>query len=195
MIGKAELLRAIAGTNRGLLATDTDRQAILAAIAQLEDRNPTPRPLEAADKLDGNWRLLYTTSQELLGIDRVPLLKLGQIYQFVRVQTQQIYNVAEVSGIPFLDGLVSVVAQFEPVSEQRVKVRFNRGIFGLQRLIGYQACDRFVQEIEAGKKFTAFDFAITRADQKGWLDITYLDDDLRIGRGNVGSVFVLTKVA
>lgn len=195
MIGKAELLRAIAGTNRGLLATDTDRQAILAAIAQLEDRNPTPRPLEAADKLDGNWRLLYTTSQELLGIDRVPLLKLGQIYQFVRVQTQQIYNVAEVSGIPFLEGLVSVVAQFEPVSEQRVKVRFNRGIFGLQRLIGYQACDRFVQEIEAGKKFTAFDFAITRSDQKGWLDITYLDDDLRIGRGNVGSVFVLTKVA
>jgi len=195
MIGKAELLRAIAGTNRGLLATDTDRQAILAAIAQLEDRNPTPRPLEAADKLDGNWRLLYTTSQELLGINRVPLLKLGQIYQFVRVQTQQIYNVAEVSGIPFLEGLVSVVAQFEPVSERRVKVRFNRGIFGLQRLIGYQACDRFVQEIEAGKKFTAFDFAITRADQKGWLDITYLDDDLRIGRGNVGSVFVLTKVA
>lgn len=195
MIGKAELLRAIAGTNRGLLATDTDRQAILAAIAQLEDRNPTPRPLEAADKLDGNWRLLYTTSQELLGIDRVPLLKLGQIYQFVRVQTQQIYNVAEVSGIPFLEGLVSVVAQFEPVSEQRVKVRFNRGIFGLQRLIGYQACDRFVQEIEAGQKFTAFDFAITRSDQKGWLDITYLDDDLRIGRGNVGSVFVLTKVA
>lgn len=195
MIGKTELLRAIAGKNRGVLATDADKQAILAAIAQLEDRNPTPRPLEAANRLDGNWRLLYTTSQELLGIDRVPFLNLGQIYQLVRVQTQQIYNVAEVSGIPFLEGLVSVVAQFEPVSEQRVKVRFNRGIFGLQRLIGYQSCDRFVQEIEAGKKFTAFDFAITRDDQKGWLDITYLDDDLRIGRGNVGSVFVLTKVS
>jgi len=194
MIGKAELLRAIAGTNRGMLATAADNQAILAAVAQLEDRNPTPRPLEAAEKLDGNWRLLYTTSQELLSIDRVPLLKLGQIYQFVRVQTQRIYNVAEVTGIPFLEGLVSVVAQFEPVSNQRVKVRFNRGIFGLQRLIGYELCDRFVQEIEAGKTFTAFDFPITREDQKGWLDITYLDDDLRVGRGNVGSVFVLTKV-
>lgn len=195
MIGKAELLSAIAGKNRGVLATDIDKQAILAAIAQLEDRNPTPRPLEAADKLDGNWRLLYTTSQELLGIDRVPLLKLGQIYQFVRVQSQQIFNVAEVSSLPLLEGLVSVVAQFEPVSEQRVKVRFNRGIFGLQRLIGYESCARFVREIEAGKKFTAFDFPITREDQKGWLDITYLDDDLRIGRGNVGSVFVLTKVS
>jgi PAP_fibrillin len=39
----------------------------------------------------------------------------------------------------------------------------------------------------------AIDFNITNRDQKGWLDITYLDDDLRIGRGNQGSVFVLTK--
>ncbi|HEY9645497.1 MAG TPA: PAP/fibrillin family protein, partial [Chroococcidiopsis sp.] len=67
MIGKAELLNAIAGKNRGLLATPIEKQAIMAAIAQLEDRNPTPRPLEAAEMLEGNWRLLYTTSAELLG--------------------------------------------------------------------------------------------------------------------------------
>jgi len=46
--------------NRGLLATEQDKQAILIAIAQLEDRNPTPRPVEAlCDLLDGNWRPLY----------------------------------------------------------------------------------------------------------------------------------------
>ena len=58
MLGKSGLLEAIAGKNRGLLATEADRQQILAAIAQLEDRNPTPRPTEALDLLDGNWRLL-----------------------------------------------------------------------------------------------------------------------------------------
>lgn len=42
MIGKAELMDAIAGKNRGLLATEQDKQAILIVIAQLEDRNPTP---------------------------------------------------------------------------------------------------------------------------------------------------------
>ncbi|MBD2020713.1 fibrillin, partial [Leptolyngbya sp. FACHB-36] len=47
MIGKAALLEAIAGTNRGLLATDSKKQAILSAIAQLEDHNPTSRPVEA----------------------------------------------------------------------------------------------------------------------------------------------------
>ncbi len=193
MIGKASLLEAIAGKNRGLLATEAEKQAIMALVAQLEDRNPTPRPTEAADLLDGNWRLLYTTSSELLGIDNVPFLKLGQIYQCVRANEAKIYNIAEVYGLPFLEGIISVTARFTPVSERRVNVKFERAISGLQRLIDYQSPDYFINEIESGKKFLATDFSIADREQKGWLDITYLDEDLRIGRGNVGSVFVLTK--
>ncbi|MDY6802405.1 MAG: PAP/fibrillin family protein [Cyanobacteriota bacterium] len=194
MIGKSRLLEAIAGKNRGLLATATEQKAILAAIAQLEDYNPTPNPLEATALLDGNWRLLYTTSQELLGIDRFPLLKLGQIYQCVRVNEGKIYNIAEVYGLPLLEGLVSVTARFEAVSQKRVEVKFDRAISGLQRLINYQSPNNFIEEIEGGKNFTAIDFEIKNSDRQGWLDITYLDEDLRIGRGNVGSVFVLSKV-
>ncbi len=52
MMGKAALIDAIAGTNRGLLATEAQKQAILAAIANLEDFNPTPRPVEAGNLLD-----------------------------------------------------------------------------------------------------------------------------------------------
>lgn len=194
MIGKAELLEAIAGTNRGLMATQQDKQAILMAIAQIEDRNPTPRPIEAGDLLDGNWRLIYTTSKGLLNIDQLPLLKLGQIYQYIRVKTQGVYNIAEVYGLPYLEGLVSVAASFEPISERRVQVKFERSILGLQRLMSYQSPDDFIQQIELGAKFTAIDFGIDSRNQQGWLDITYLDQDLRIGRGNEGSVFVLTKV-
>ncbi len=194
MFGKAELLEAIAGKNRGILATPTDKQAILAAIAQLEDRNPTPNPLRSPEKLAGNWRLLYTTSQELLRIDQVPLLKLGQIYQFINPSLAQIYNIAEVVGLPFLEGIVSVVARFEPVSDQRVNVKFGRLILGPQRLMGYQTPAQFVAQIEAGQKFRALDLKVDSDRQQGWLEVTYLDDDLRIGRGNEGNVFVLTKV-
>ena len=193
MIGKAELMGAIAGKNRGLLATEQDKQAILIAIAQLEDRNPTPRPVEAYDLLDGNWRLLYTTSKSLLNIDALPLLKLGQIYQCIRAKTASVYNIAEVYGLPYLEGLVSVTARFEPLSQQRIQVKFERSIFGLHRLIGYQSPADFIQQIEMGKKFAAIDISLNR-DQQGWLDITYLDDNLRLGRGNEGSVYVLTKV-
>ncbi len=193
MVSKAELLEAIAGTNRGLLATETDKVAILAAVSRLEDRNPTPLPLEATDLLEGNWRLLYTTSNGLLNLGRFPVLQLGQIYQCVRTATTKIYNIAEISGLPYLESLVSVSARFEPVSDRRVNVKFERSISGLQRLIGYQSPSNFIQQIESGKKFPAIDFGIESRDQQGWLDITYLDNDLRIGRGNEGSVFVLTK--
>ena len=193
MIGKSELLEIIAGKNRGLLASESDKQAILSAIAQLEDYNPTPRPVEAAELLNGDWRLLYTTSRALLNLDGFPLVKLGQIYQCVRVEESKIYNIAELYGLPYLEGIVSVAAKFEPTSERRVQVKFERSILGLRSLIGYESPVKFINEIESGKKFTAVDFGIEAREQQGWLDVTYLDSDLRIGRGNEGSVFVLTK--
>lgn len=128
-----------------------------------------------------------------MNIDTLPLLKLGQIYQCIRAKTASVYNIAEVYGLPYLEGLVSVAARFEPISEHRVQVKFERSIFGLQRFIGYQSPADFIQQIEMGKKFAAIDISLNR-DQQGWLDITYLDDNLRIGRGNEGSVYVLTKV-
>jgi PAP_fibrillin len=194
---KAKLLAAIAGKNRGILATTTDRQAILAAIAELELRNPHPRPLTTAiDLLAGNWRLLYTSSQSLLGIDRVPLLNLGDIYQCIRPTTNSIYNIAEVASlVPGLNGLVAIVAKFTPVNESRVNVQFNRSLVGLQSLMNYADPDRLIAAIENGQKFTAIDLPINRPADKdpAWLEVTYLDDTLRIGRGNEGNVFVLTK--
>jgi len=193
MIGKSALLETIAGKNRGLLATEPQRQAILSAIAQLEDRNPTPRPIEALDLLEGDWRLIYTTSRGILGIEQVPFLKLGQVYQSIRALEAKIYNIAEVYGVPFLEGIVSVAARFYPISEKRVDVKFERSILGLQRLISYQTPDHFIHQIESGQKLAAIDFSLDNRDQQGWLDTTYLDADMRIGRGNEGSVFVLTK--
>ncbi len=193
MIGKSALLELIAGKNRGLLTTESQKQAVLSAIAQLEDRNPTPRPIEALDLLEGDWRLIYTTSRGILGIDQVPFLKLGQVYQSIRAPEAKIYNIAEVYGVPFLDGIVSVAARFEPVSDRRVEVKFERSILAFQRSINYETPDRFIHQIESGQKLSAIEFSLENRDQQGWLDTTYLDKDLRIGRGNEGSVFVLTK--
>lgn len=193
MSKKAQLLEAIAGKNRGLLATEIDNVRVLSAIQQLEDCNPTPKPVEAKDLLEGNWRLLYTTSKGILGLDRFPLLKLGQIYQCIRTAEAKVYNIAEIISLPFLEGIVSVAARFEPVSERRVNVIFERSVIGLQRLFAYNSPSQFIQQLESGKKFPPLDFGIENREQNGWLDITYLDEDMRIGRGNEGNVFVLTK--
>ncbi|MEO0352600.1 MAG: PAP/fibrillin family protein [Cyanobacteria bacterium P01_A01_bin.15] len=195
MLEKTDLLNAIAPTNRGLLVTPEQKKEILTNVARLEVSNPTPLPLEAANLLNGNWQLLYTTSTELLGIDRFPLLSLGDIYQCVRVEQQLIYNLAEVKSA--LGGLVAVTAQFEPVSDSRVNVRFNRAIFGLQSTLGYRNPNQFIaalQQTDRFKLLQGIDFTISSTRDPGWLEITYLDSTMRIGRGNQGSVFVLKKV-
>jgi PAP_fibrillin len=204
MLAKGDLLRELAGKNKGIAATALDKQAILAAIARLESENPNPKPFEASALLEGNWRLLYTTSRELLGINNFPLFKLGEIYQCIRLNGNKIYNIAEISGLPLLGGIVSVAATFTPVSDRRVSVKFERAITGLQRAIDYRSPNYFIGQIESGKKFLAIDFPIrskereevdaVESNRRGWLDITYLDATLRIGRGNEGSVFVLDKV-
>lgn len=190
---KTNLLETISGKNRGLLATEIDRANILTIIDRLEDQNPTPKPLESPELLEGDWRLVYTTSKGILGIDRFPLFQLGQVYQCLRPKQSKVYNIAELNGMPFLEGLVFVEATFEAVSDVRVNVYFQRYVVGSQRLMNYRFPKNFIEQITAGKKFFPIDFRIDNKNTKGWLDITYLDEDLRIGRGNEGSVFVLSK--
>jgi hypothetical protein len=193
MSEKEALLGAITPLNRGILAKKDDRERVLHLIEALEAVNPCPNPLAATELLDGNWRLLYTTNGEILNLGRVPFFQLGDVYQSICVREAKLYNFAEIVGVPFLEGLVSVAARFEPASERRVNVKFERSIFGLQRVIGYQNPDGTIAAIAAGKKFPPLDFSLENRDRLGWLEITYLDRDLRIGRGNQGNIFVLTK--
>lgn len=193
MSKKTALLEAIAGQNRGLLSRESDRVKVLSLFEQLEYENPNPQPFDAISLLDGNWKLLYTTSRGILGIDRFPLLQLGQVYQCIHAEKSLLYNVAELVGIPWLEGLVSVCARFETVSQTRVNVIFERSIIVSQRLINYRSPEQFIQDIESGKKFPPLDFKIPNREQTGWLEITYLDEEMRLGRGNQGNIFILSR--
>jgi hypothetical protein len=193
MTAKEELLELIAPYNRGILAKESDRAKILTSIERLEAVNPHPHPLEVKELLDGNWRLLYTTNGEILGLGRFPLFQLGNVYQCIRLAEAKLYNFAEIVGVPWLEGLVSVAARFEPASQQRVNVKFERSIIGLQRVLGYRNPSQAIEAIEAGKKFPPLDFNLANRERLGWLEITYLDADLRVGRGNQGNIFVLVK--
>lgn len=199
---KKDLLEAIAGKNRGLLATEKDKVQILTAVEQLEDHNPNIDPLKHPELLNGDWRLLYTTSKSILGLDNLPFVKLGEIYQCICTEGSKIYNIAEIIGLPFLEGLISVAAKIDMVSNKRVNVRFQRSIIGLQKVLGYLSPQDLISKIETGIVFPAVDLNLSWGDrlffgnkenEGGWLEITYLDDDLRIGRGNQGNVFILEK--
>ncbi len=194
-ITKAQLIDLLADSNLGIDESAAEREERLAAIAALEPQNPTLIPTTAGDRLTGDWQLLYTTSRGILGLNRPPFLKLNTVYQSVRAAEQRIYNIAEVNNnLSFLAGVVSVGANFEVLSHKRVQVKFERAVVGLKNWVKYEGPDTFTSRLDDSKRLPALDTNFDQEKQQGWLDITYLDDDLRIGRGNEGSVFVLQKV-
>jgi hypothetical protein len=183
--------------DRGLSIAATELASIVTQIEAVEQGNPTPVPTAAVTLLDGNWRLLYTTSEELLGIGRFPLLTLGPVYQCIRVAEGRVYNIAELDGPSYLggltNGLVSVAASFEVTSDRRLTVQFERAVFGLRGLLGYQGPDQWIEALETDRRYLAADFRIKPREQPGWIELTYLDETLRINRGNNGSIFVLER--
>ncbi len=140
-----------------------------------------------------------------MNLENLPFAHLGEIYQCIRVEAHKIYNIAEITGLPFLDGLISVAAKFETVSVKRINVKFNRSIIGLQKLLGYLSPKDLIMKIEKGSYFPPLDFnlgdqaisalfdRLSGNNDESWLEITYLDDNLRIGRGHQGNVFILQK--
>lgn len=159
---KRELLDAIAPLARGARADAAARANVAAKFAALEKLNPNPKSL-AAPELNGRWRLLYTTSESILGTARPPFLRPGgPIYQTIDTATLRARNQ---ETWPFFN---RVDAELTPKSASLVAVQFIKFyIFGL---------------IPVTAPPTA----------RGQLDITYVDDDLRLSRGDKGNLFVLT---
>jgi PAP_fibrillin len=83
-----QLLDAIALVDRGFTATAEDKKIIDKLASKLERANPNKNSL-AADEINGKWKLLYTTSQSILGQKRPFFLRpLGPIYQFIGALTR-----------------------------------------------------------------------------------------------------------
>ncbi|MEO1134209.1 MAG: PAP/fibrillin family protein, partial [Cyanobacteria bacterium J06639_1] len=166
-----------------------------ARAAELEAFNPTPETTAAAELLTGNWLTLYTSSEELLRLGKtLPGFKVGGMYQYIQAEKGFVCNVAEINGLPYLGGLAVVRASFAVVSERRVKVTFHQAMVVSQAIANYQV-DSFIHLLEnQPEQIPGFKITFPEdREQKGWLDITYLDETLRIGRGNEGSIFVLEK--
>ncbi|KAL4452247.1 hypothetical protein ABPG75_007909 [Micractinium tetrahymenae] len=158
---KEELLEAVAPLKRGLTATADDKARIDKLASALERRNPTKKPL-ASDLINGQWELMYTTSESILGTNKPALLRpRGPIYQIIDAVALKARNK---EGPPLFN---EVSAELIPLSASKVKVQFKE--FKLLGLIPVKA----------------------PPSATGELDITYLDDELRISRGNRNNLFIL----
>ncbi|XP_017970127.1 PREDICTED: probable plastid-lipid-associated protein 4, chloroplastic [Theobroma cacao] len=161
---KDELFDAIAPLDRGAEATRDDQERVDQIARKLEAVNEIKEPLNST-LLNGKWELLYTTSQSLLQTKRPKFLRPnGKIFQAINLDTLRAQNL-ETS--PFFN---QATANLVPLNARRVAVKFD--YFRIAGLIPV--------------KF--------HGSGRGQLEITYLDEELRMSRGDRGNLFLLKMV-
>ncbi|NEQ75167.1 MAG: fimbrial protein [Okeania sp. SIO2C9] len=173
-------------------------KTLVAEIEQLtidlENLNPHPQPLRnATNLLDGTWQLQYSTAREIRSLDSLPLgLQVGKVYQVIDVTNKVFFNQAEVQHpLKLISGNVKVTASFElaidksGLADKRINVYFDKRYLAIEKIVGINT-----------PKLNPFKVVAANNPQGrvATLDITYLDETLRIGRGGDESLFILNKV-
>ena len=97
---KAEIKALAKGTSNGISASEEVRGNISRLVAELEAANPTP-DLTNSPKLDGSWKLVYTTNEGSSAGKLGPLV--GEVEQLIRIDgrvggEEDYINVVRIAG-------------------------------------------------------------------------------------------------
>ncbi|BAZ39541.1 PAP fibrillin [Calothrix sp. NIES-4101] len=195
------LLETTATTSDGSPITNLKLNKALAdeieqLTEELEAVNPNLYPLlYAPTLLQGTWQLKYSTAREIRALDSLPLgLKVGQVYQDIDIANKSFFNLAFVKHpLGIVSGYVKVTASFEiakenssPLPDKRLNVYFDKRYLSIDKIIGIKT-----PQLNPFKVVPANN----PQGRTPTLDITYLDENFRIGRGGEGSLFILSKAA
>jgi len=175
------------------------------AVRKLEAERLYPPPVlknrSALTDLNGPWRLIYADASEITRLYKLPLrFRPKSVFQRINLPRLTFENQAFLRGPFGLRSSIRVVSEFGIASrntpnlvgkmneeEDRIDVRFLAVIISLTKILWIPLPFRRVVKPRSASREE-------REDGIGpSLDITYVDDDLRIGRGGDGSLFVLVK--
>lgn len=177
---KSEILNLAKKVERGLIETSDEKETMLKMFEQLEKQNKYKDSLKSP-LINAVWDLKYTTSDSILG--RTGSKRVGQILQTIDgpnlfAKNSETLNFLGIFNIPR-----SVTAALTPMTGSKVAVQFKKFTFGPVE------CNKPVD-------FTIGPIVLNAPDSfRGELDITYIDEDLRLSRGDKGNIFVLTRLS
>ena len=124
------------------------------------------------EKLKGIWELRWSSSNAPF-LNYSPLVDNLQILDPLESNA---LNLLKPRGINSIIG-TGIIANLKPINEIRIGVQFTHA-----GLIGPKLGLNKLRALTEIKK-----------EQKGWLDITYLSNHLRICRGDKGTLFILKR--
>lgn len=195
---KKHLLSAVAGLDRGLVANEADVMTADSAAKKLEASGGIVDLSTGLDKLQGRWRLIYSSafaSGSLGGLrpgpptGRLPLT-LGQVFQRIDIVGREFDNIVNLQiGTPWPLPPIEVTAKlahsFELIGRASIRIIFERTII--------QTAGSLSQlppvELPQLPDFLRPPSSIRSGD----FEVTFVDDDLRITRGDRGELRVFLK--
>lgn len=197
---KRELFMLSGACDRGFRASPAQRAELLDVVAQLEQSAPCESPVDDP-RLLGDWALVYTNGLDVISLALLgPLASVAGVFQNVFEGDGdgfRIENVVEFEppwapvANAFLERSVArlqVVAKGVRSSSSRVDIRFEKAKLRKDLFAGF----------EVPPTIPALEVPL-RTDV-GYIDTTFLDDELRIARAPAGSlnyegvIFVLRRV-
>ncbi|KAL0350419.1 UNVERIFIED_CONTAM: Fibrillin protein 5 [Sesamum radiatum] len=184
---KETLFAALQGINKRHIWSPSAKKAEIEELVELlESQNPTPKPTQCLEKVAGSWKLIYSTIT-ILGSRRTKLglrdfITLGDFCQSINVAERGKVNVIKFSakGLNLLSGQLTVDASFKIATESRVDISYNKSVITPEQLMNVFRKN--------------YDLLLGIFNPEGWLEITYVDGSLRIGRDDKGNMFILERL-
>ncbi|KAL8477231.1 hypothetical protein ACS0TY_029503 [Phlomoides rotata] len=184
---KQNLFDALQGINRGIFGVESAKKCeIQNLVLLLESLNPTAQPTHSLEKVAGAWKLIYSTIT-ILGSKRTKLglrdfITLGDFFQSINIAEGKAVNVVRFSakGLNLLSGQLTIEASFKIASKSRVDISYSKSVITPDQLMNVFRKN--------------YHLLLQIFNPEGWLEITYVDDSLRIGRDDKGNIFILERV-
>ncbi|KDP40359.1 hypothetical protein JCGZ_02357 [Jatropha curcas] len=197
---KLNLLSVVSGLNRGLAASEDDLQKADAAAKELEAAGGQVDLPNDIDKLQGRWKLIYSSafSSRTLGgsrpgppTGRLLPITLGQVFQRIDVLSKDFDNIVELElgapwPLPPLEVTSTLSHKFELIGSAKIKITFEKTTVkttgNLSQLPPFEI-PRIPDALRPPSNTGSGEF-----------EVTYLDADTRITRGDRGElrVFVIS---
>lgn len=193
---KFKLLSAVSGLNRGLVASEEDLQKADSAAKEIEAVGGAVDLSSDLEKLQGRWKLIYSSafSSRTLGgsrpgppIGRLLPITLGQVFQRIDILSKDFDNIVELElGAPWplqpIEVTATLAHKFEIIGKSGIKIIFEKTTVKTTGNLSQLPPLEIPQLPEQ--------FRPTTNRGSGEFEVTYLDTDLRITRGDRGEVRV-----
>ncbi|MBH8554844.1 fibrillin [Nostocaceae cyanobacterium CENA357] len=193
---KQELISISETNEMGFNYTPIAQQQIETLAQKLESLNPTNEPTNHLAMIQGRWRLLYSTfgleretTLQRLSFGKLPNvnIRVTGIFQEVCILNQQYNNLIEFTVGSSVGGIVLVQGRYTIEDTKRLNIDFLKT--SVNSTNGELSDSAFREFLEVDKELPLE----ASLSFNGWVDITFLDETLRLVRGNQNNLYILLR--